>query len=130
MNEVPLSFRVWFYSAAAYNALWGLVVCLFPGRVAAFLGVSEMISVPFLQVIGMIVGVYSYGYWLLARDPLRYCGLIWIGLAGKVLGPLGFVFYASTGELPWSFGATILINDLIWWPAFAMFALRFARNPV
>jgi len=25
-----------------------------------------------VQVIGMMVGVYAYGYYLLARDPARY----------------------------------------------------------
>jgi hypothetical protein len=78
----------------------------------------------------MVVGVFAYGYWLLARDPVRYCGVVWIGLAGKVLGPLGFVWYAVSGVLPWSFGATILLNDLVWWPAFFLFAFRYARRPL
>lgn len=124
------AFRAWFYAAAVYNAVWGLVVCLFPRWVTSVLGVGGMVSPPFLQVLGMVVGVFAYGYWLLARDPERYCGLVWIGLAGKVLGPLGFLFYASRGELPWSFGATILLNDIVWWPAFFLFAFRYARRPL
>jgi hypothetical protein len=39
----------------------------------------------------MLVGIYAFGYYLLARDPERYCGLIWIALAGKMLGPAGFL---------------------------------------
>ncbi|MEX2244823.1 MAG: hypothetical protein WD716_13380 [Fimbriimonadaceae bacterium] len=130
MNSVPQSFRYWFYAAAAYNFLWGLVVCLFPSVCIEVLGIGEMVSAPFLQVLGMVVGVYAYGYWLMARDPVRYCGFIWIGLVGKVLGPLGFLFYALRGEIPWSFGATIVFNDLVWWPAFLVFAFRFGRRPL
>jgi small multidrug resistance pump len=128
--EVPRSFKTWFYAAAAYNLLWGLVVCAAPRWCIEVLGIESLVSPPFLQVLGMVVGVYAYGYWLLARDPNRYCGLVWIGLVGKVLGPLGFTFYAMQGAMPWSFGATIITNDLLWWPAFISFALRFGRRPL
>lgn len=128
--NIPHSFRLWFYAAAAYNLLWGLVVCAAPQWCINRLGVGDLVSAPFLQVLGMVVGVYAYGYWLMARDPERYCGFIWIGLAGKVLGPLGFAYYASLGVLPWSFGATIITNDLIWWPVFFVFAFRYARKPL
>ena len=130
MTTVHRSFRVWFYAAAAYNLLWGSVVCVFPHWCIELLGIGGFVYAPFLQVLGMVVGVFAYGYWLLARDPERYCGLVWIGLAGKVLGPLGFLYYALTGGLPWSFGATIVLNDLVWWPAFIVFAFRYARRPL
>jgi hypothetical protein len=29
-------------------------------------------------------GVFAYGYYLLACEPQRYCGFIWIALAGKI----------------------------------------------
>jgi len=130
MNSVPRSYRVWFYAAAAYNLLWGAVVCAFPSWCIELLGIGGFVSAPFLQVLGMMVGVYAYGYWLLARDPVRYCGFVWIGLLGKVLGPIGFLFYAVRGDLPWSFGATIIFNDLVWWPAFFVFSVRYARRPL
>lgn len=128
--SVPKPFRYWFYAAAAYNLLWGLVVCAVPRWCITLLGIEGMISVPFLQVLGMVVGVYAYGYWLLASDPVRYCGFVWIGLVGKVLGPFGFLLYALRGDLPWSFGATIVLNDVVWWPAFLAFGLKYARRPL
>ena len=78
----------------------------------------------------MLVGVYAIGYYLLARDPLRYAGLIWVALAGKTLGPVGFVYYAIAGILPWKFGWTCVLNDIIWWPVFWSFALRYGRGRV
>jgi small multidrug resistance pump len=130
MSGVPRSYRVWFYAAAAYNLLWGAVVCAVPRWCIELLGIEGMVSPPFLQVLGMVIGVFAYGYWLLARDPERYCGLVWIAIAGKVLGPLGFLFYVLRGELPWSFGQTIIFNDLVWLPAFFSFAFKYARCPV
>ena len=120
----------WFYAAAAYNALWGVAASAFPGFFLGLAGISGRGAEVLFMTIGMMVGVYAYGYWLLARDPRRYSGLIWIGLAGKTFGPLGFLVSALRGELAWGFGLTILFNDLIWWPSFWSFALRHARRPL
>jgi small multidrug resistance pump len=122
-------YRRWFYAAAIYNAVWGSVVVLFPGLLLRVTDANASAAVPFVQVTGMMVGVYAYGYYLLARDPKRYCGLIWIALAGKTLGPVGFVYSAAAGVLPWSFGWVCVFNDLVWWPAFWRFALTHAREP-
>ena len=120
-------YRRWFYAAAIYNLLWGSAVVLFPGTLLEFANTGAEAG-PLVQVIGMMVGVYSYGYYLLAREPKRYSGFIWIALAGKTLGPLGFVYSASTGALPWSFAWVCAFNDLIWWPVFWRFALTHARG--
>jgi small multidrug resistance pump len=121
-------YRRWFYAAAIYNAVWGIAVVVFPGTLARITGIDATDALPLVQVIGMMVGVYAYGYSLLARDPTRYCGFIWIGLAGKTFGPLGFAYSAATGALPWAFGWICLFNDVIWWPVFWRFALEHARN--
>lgn len=53
-----------------------------------------------------------------------------VGFVGKTFGPIGFLYTALLGGLPWAFGLTILTNDLIWWPAFWSFAFRHAIEPV
>lgn len=124
------SYRPWFFAAAVYNALWGVAASVAPGFFLGLAGFSGRGAEILFMTIGMMVGVYAYGYWLLARDPRRYAGLIWVGLAGKTFGPLGFLVSALRGDLAWGFGLTILLNDLIWWPAFWSFALRHARRPL
>lgn len=118
----------WFYAAAVYNVLWGALVVAFPLQLFSWLGMEPPNYPSLFQVVGMMVAVYGYGYYLLARDPQRYAQLIWIGLAGKTFGPVGYVWAASGGELPWSFGWVILTNDLVWWPAFWSFALKHGRG--
>ena len=54
--------------------------------------------------------------------------LIWVALAGKTLGPVGFVDDAIAGVLPWKFGWTCGLNDIIWWPVFWSFALRYGEG--
>jgi small multidrug resistance pump len=130
MTDPFRRYRPWFYAAAAYNLLWGSAVVLLPTafmRLAGLPALGE--AIPFVQVMGMMVGVYAYGYYLLARAPQRYAGFIWIGLAGKTLGPVGFLSAAMTGALPWTFGWVCVFNDLIWWPIFWSFALRYGRSP-
>jgi len=75
-------YRRWFYAATVYNILWAVVVIVWPVPTARVIGIDVSAFVPFVQVIGMMVGVFAYGYYLLARDPQRYCGFIWIALAG------------------------------------------------
>jgi hypothetical protein len=130
VNDEFRMYRRWFYAAAIYNAVWGSLVAVFPDPLLRIAGLIDPGALPLVRVIGMMVGVYAYGYYLLARDPRRYAGLIWIGLAGKTFGPLGFLYSAATGALPWSFGWVCVFNDLIWWPVFWKFALTHAKSPV
>ena len=127
MDDAFRRYRPWFYAAAAYNLLWGAAVVINPGPLLHLAGMSDRGAVPLAQVIGMMVGVYAYGYYLLARAPQRYAAFIWIGLAGKTFGPIGFLYSAAVGALPWTFAWVCLFNDLIWWPIFWSFALKHGR---
>jgi len=130
MSDEFRTYRRWFYAAALYNTIWGVLVVAFPRRFLDAAGLTASGAEPLAQVIGMMVGVYAYGYYLLASDPKRYAALIWIGLAGKTFGPLGFLYSVATGTLPWQFAWVLLFNDIIWWPVFWSFALRYgARRP-
>ena len=128
MTDEFVHYRRWFYAAAVYNVLWGTAVAMFPGTLLRIVGMNATGALRLVQVMGMMVGVYGYGYYLLARDPKRYSGLIWIALAGKTLGPIGFVYSAWTGALPWNFGWICVFNDVIWWPVFWRFAFEHARE--
>jgi hypothetical protein len=79
------------------------------------------------QVVGMFVLVYAPAYWWVARFPWRHRHFVVIGLAGKVLGPLGFVWAVSADDLPASFGWTLITNDAIWWVPFTLFLRDAAR---
>jgi small multidrug resistance pump len=120
----------WFYAASAYNILWGCLAIFFPTRIFALAGASELQFPSLVQCIGMLVMVYALGYYYLARDPVRFAPFIWVGLLGKTFGPIGFVYAAYVGQLPWAFGWNILFNDVLWWPVFWSFALRYARRPL
>ncbi|MFW5697286.1 MAG: alkyl hydroperoxide reductase [Fimbriimonadaceae bacterium] len=129
-RDVPGWVPKWFYAAAVYNVLWGGFAILFPNLAFELSGAPLPQYPSLFQCIGMIVMVYALGYYYIARDPVRYAPFVWIGLLGKTFGPIGFVYAVWAGELPLVFGVNILFNDLIWWPAFWIFALRYARDPL
>jgi small multidrug resistance pump len=127
--EAPRFYRHWFMAAAVYNLLWGAMVSIWPLLPFRLLGIPDPNYPALFACIGMMVLVYAPGYYLVARDPDRYAAFAWIGLAGKTLGPLGFLIAAINGDLPWRFGLVLLTNDLIWWPVFWAFCLRYGREP-
>ena len=120
-------YRPWFYAAALYNFVWGVVNVFFPSLFFNLIGMPPPNYLPLWQVVGMFVLVYAPAYWWAARDPLRHRHFIVIGLLGKLFGPIGFIWSAFNGQLPLVFGLTLLTNDLIWWPAFGLFLRDAAR---
>lgn len=110
--------------AGVYNLLWGAAVVLFPTAGFDLVGIDYpddfTLWIPIWQCLGMVIGVFGVGYLAASRDPITHWPITLVGLLGKVFGPVGFVYFASRGEFPWSFGWTILTNDLVWWVPFAL----------
>ncbi len=106
--------------AAVYNVTWGVFAIFFPRAPFAWIGMEAPNYPSLWQCIGMIVGVYGVGYALAAANPLRHWPIVLVGLLGKIFGPIGFVWAASQGELPWIAGLTILTNDVLWWLPFGL----------
>ena len=122
-----MRYRAWLTAAAVYNLLWGSAAVLWPGWPFALAGVPMPDDLVFWQVVGMFVLLFAPGYWWAARDPARHGHFVLIGLTGRMLGPLGFVWAYATGQLPLAFGLVILSNDLLWLPVCALFVRDAAR---
>ena len=104
--------------AAIYNIVWGLFIVLFPLTPFRLAGMEPPNYPAIVQCLGMVIGIYGVGYAMAARDPVTLWPLVLLGLLGKVLGPVGFLYAASIGEFPWRAGLMIVTNDLIWWAPF------------
>jgi len=110
----------WLRAAGVYNLVWGAVVIVFPHLLFDLCGLERMRYPQIWQCVGMIVGVYGVGYLIAATDPYRHWPIVFVGLLGKILGPIGFVKAFADGIFPPTFGLTILTNDLIWWVPFGL----------
>jgi hypothetical protein len=89
-----------FYAAAIYNWLAAaatIAKTVFPSQIP--------IDSPFDrfggQVFALMVAVFGYGYFIVARDPARNEGLVQIGIAGKLLIFILFLAYAIGGTFPY-----------------------------
>lgn len=114
-------YRPWFYAAAAYNLAWGSTTVLFPEAWFKALGVTTSEMLVFWQLAGMFVLVFAPAYWWAGRAPERHAHLVAVGLLGKTLGVIGFVVAVAAGRLQPALAPVIVLNDLIWIPAFAAF---------
>jgi len=115
------------FTLAIYNIAFGLWACLWP---RAFFTSLEMVppNYPGLwQCLGMVVGLYGMLYasaaWSLHQAKL----IIGVGLAGKILGPIGLCLTIHSGEWPLRTFSLIVFNDLIWWLPFTVFLLEGTR---
>jgi hypothetical protein len=114
--------------AGVYNLGWGTLVVAFPLEPFRWARMEAPNYPEIWQCLGMVVGVYGVGYLIAARNPLRHWPIVLVGFLGKVLGPLGFLWYAGQGRLPWRAGWLNVTNDVVWlWP-FAVILVRAFAN--
>jgi len=117
-------YRFAFSAAAAYNIAFGLWAAIFPH---AFFDVFALDPPRYPDIwacLGMVVGLYGVGYAYAAWRLDRAFPFIAIGLAGKILGPIGWVIAFRSHELPWRTLPLIVFDDLLWWLPFALFLLE------
>lgn len=113
--------------AGIYNLVWGTMLILWPRVPFNSMGLEVPNYPSLVQCLGMVIGVYGIGYWIAARDAATHWPIVLVGLLGKMFGPIGFVYSAFHGELPWSMGVTILANDVAWWLPFSSILVHAAR---
>jgi small multidrug resistance pump len=113
--------RITFILAGIYNILWGLWVSLDPNWLFRFANMEAPNYPEIFVCVGMIVGLYGVVYLEIARRPERGFLLALVGFTGKILGPLGIIYYISIGK--WTLPSIIMnvTNDFIWLIPFAIY---------
>lgn len=114
-------------AAAACNLLWGGLAVFAPEALFRWLDVAPPSELVLWQGIGMLIGGYGIAYALAARDPARHWPIVFVGLLGKVAGPLSFLTLAGRDELGPVVSLAIVTNDLIWWLPFTHILLHARR---
>ena len=119
-SPCPGWMRGWLIAAGIYNLIWGVVVVLLPDLPFELFGMEPLTNPgrSIWQCLGMVIGAYGIGYLAASGHPVRHWPIVLVGLIGKICGPIGFVWTAARGDIAWSFGWTILTNDLLWWAPF------------
>lgn len=118
------TYRLIFSAAAGYNILFGLWAAAFPRAFFDLFALAPPRYPAIWACLGMVVGLYGAGYAYAAWRLDRAFPFIAIGLAGKVLGPIGWIIAVHSGELPARTFPLIVFDDLLWWTPFALFLLE------
>lgn len=113
--------RAVFLAAGLYNVAWGLYAAVDPQWLFRFAGMAPMRHPAVFTTLGMVVGLYGVLYLDVARSPEQGWLVAAVGLAGKVLGPIGFAVLVWAGDWPASAAVLILTNDLVWWLPFGLY---------
>ena len=117
-------YRLIFGLAAAYNIALGLWAVLTPHGFFDLFRLAPPRYPAIWSTLGMVLGLYGllYAYAALHLEWAR--PVVAVGLAGKILGPIGWMLAVHAGELPMRTFALIAFDDIVWWLPFALFLLE------
>ena len=111
-------------SAAAYNAIWGLVAIVAPRRLARVLGFDGGGETIGWRATGVMVVAYAPAYVWAARHPEAGRPIIATALLGKSLGAAGWLAGWLTGRFRTRTAVLTLLNDAVWLPSLASMLIR------
>lgn len=117
-------FRLFFRTAALYNIAAGTATILFPQFFFHLFDLPEVNHVFVMRALGMFVGVYGYGFYLVSTDLYRHRHFALLGLIGKSFGAAGWMFYTMTGEIPLTAVWINVANDVLWIPFILLYLHR------
>ncbi|MGD1844940.1 MAG: SelL-related redox protein [Salibacteraceae bacterium] len=101
-------------AAGWYNILAGAALLLFPNALAHWAGLQEVLHPFVIQVVGLLIGCFGFGFLLAARAPLTHWPVVLAGLTSKILAPIGLAYYVSQDAVPSVLLLFSLPNDIIW----------------
>lgn len=113
--------RVVFTAAGVYNIAWGAWSVADPQWFFRLAGMPPSNHPAVFACLGMVVGLYGVLYLDVARAPERGWLVAAVGLAGKVLGPVGMVVLIWRGDWPVSALLLCVANDFVWWIPFGLY---------
>ncbi|WP_220506274.1 hypothetical protein [Microbispora sp. H10830] len=113
--------RAVFVAAGVYNIAWGAYAAMDPQWLFRFAGMSPQNHPQIFTTLGMVLALYGVLYLDVALRPERGFLIAAVGLAGKIFGPLGWLWLFSTGQWPVSSGILVVTNDLVWWIPFVVY---------
>jgi len=115
--------RAIFTAAGLYNIMWGTWSAIDPQWLFRISGLPLLNHPAIFTCLAMVIGLYGVLYLEVAREPERGWPLAAVGLAGKMLGPIGLSVLIVGGDWPPATMVLCLTNDLIWWLPFGLYLI-------
>ncbi len=121
---MPLLLRI----AGAWNLLAGFAMVVFHHEGFKILGATKPSPPLSIQVLGVLVALFGWGYFLVASDPVRNRNILMLGSWSKAAATVCSVFYVAVGQLPWWFTIVVFLADTIYLPPFFAILRRIDRE--
>ena len=112
--------RATFLAAGISNLAWGAWSSLDPQWIFRIAGMEPLNHPEIFACLAMVIGLYGVAYLEVSRRPGRGWAIAAVGMAGKILGPIGLIVLIARGRWPLRGFVMCLTNDLIWWVPFAL----------
>lgn len=77
-----------------------------------------------IQLVGILVALFGWGYYMVVRNPIENRNILLLGFCSKLGGSLLGLGYVLLGKLPWSFVAVFFFCDVIYLPPFFLILQR------
>jgi hypothetical protein len=113
--------RCVFVAAGIYNLAWGAYSAWDPQWLFRFADMPPLNYPEIFACLGMVIGLYGVLYLEVARRPEQGWLLAAVGLAGKILGPIGLLMLLVRGQWPIASSILCVTNDLIWLVPFGLY---------
>jgi hypothetical protein len=114
--------RLLFTVAAIFNAVVGLAMLLAYDSLVPWLGLPSQPTV-WIHIIALIVLVFGYAYWRIARDPSRFREYVALGIVGKLAFVVAIYGHFLAGDATAAL-ATLVTADLVFAGLFAAYLAR------
>ncbi|MBS0261963.1 MAG: hypothetical protein JSS02_08395 [Planctomycetes bacterium] len=109
---------------AVFNVCAGLFMLIGYHETYKIIGMEKpAIQFP-IQLVGILVGLFGVGYYLVARNPLENRNVLVLGFWSKFLGSCLGTLYVVQGKLPPQFVAVYFFADVIYLPPFYLIMRR------
>lgn len=120
-----MKWLLWF--VGGYNLLAGAgMLCLYHEGYKLLSIQKPELNLP-VQLVGVLVGLFGVGYWLVAANPVENRNILMLGFWSKALGSVLGVYYVLAGKLPLFFLAILLVSDIGYLPPFGLILRRLYR---
>jgi hypothetical protein len=122
-----MNYLLWF--VGGYNILAGLGMMIFYHEGFRFLDLPKPELMLPLQLVGMLVGLFGVGYWMVAWNPVENRNVLTLGFLSKFLGSLLGIGYLVVGKMPLAFLPILFFADIIYLAPFLVIIGRLYRWP-
>ena len=122
-----MKYLLWF--VGGYNILAGVGMMVFYHEGFVLLDLPKPELMLPVQLVGILVGLFGVGYWLVARNPIENRNVLLLGFLSKFLGSLLGIGYLALGKMPLLFLPVLFFADIIYLPPFLLIMRRLYRWP-